>query len=127
MKIFLPYVQGQLQHASRVDVVWDQYRESSLKSQTREKRGKGVRRMVEGATNLQGNWQQFMRIDANNAELFTFLVVHLTYLETEKQVVTTISKDALCSFPQDFSSTMQRLTAERFCTCKMLSMWATRR
>ena len=63
IKIFLPYVQGQLQHASRADVVWDQYREGSLKSQTREKRGKGVRRRVEGATNLPGNWQQFLRID----------------------------------------------------------------
>ena len=28
----------------RVDVVWDQYREGSLESQTREKRGRGVRR-----------------------------------------------------------------------------------
>ena len=26
MKIFLPHVQAQLQHASMVDVVWDQYR-----------------------------------------------------------------------------------------------------
>ena len=38
MKIFLPYVQGQLQHANRADVVWDQYRKGSLKTQTREKR-----------------------------------------------------------------------------------------
>ena len=38
IKIFLPYVQGQLQHASRAYVVWDQYREGSLKSQTRERR-----------------------------------------------------------------------------------------
>ena len=33
MKIVLPYVQAQLQHASMVDVVWDQYR--SLKPERR--------------------------------------------------------------------------------------------
>ena len=32
MKIFLPHVQGQLQHANRADVDWDQYRQGSLKS-----------------------------------------------------------------------------------------------
>ena len=38
MKIFLPHVQAQLQHASMVGVVWDQYR--------REKCGKGVCRRL---------------------------------------------------------------------------------
>ena len=34
LKVFLPYIKGQLQHASQVDIVWDQYCENSLKSQT---------------------------------------------------------------------------------------------
>ena len=95
MKIFLPYVHGQLQHASQADVVWDQYREGSPKSQTREKSGKGVRRRIKGRTNLPGNWQQSMP-----TKWFTFLVVHLTHLEAEKQVVTTNGGDALCNPPQ---------------------------
>ena len=40
MKISLPYVQGQLQHTSRADVVWDQYREGSLKSQPEIRAGR---------------------------------------------------------------------------------------
>ena len=59
-----------------------------------------VGRRLEGSTNLPGNWLQFLRIDANQAELFNFLAVHLTHLETEKQVVTTNGEDALCRHPQ---------------------------
>ena len=44
--VFLPYVQLQLEMVQRVDVVWDDYRSGSLKEQTREKRGKGIRRRV---------------------------------------------------------------------------------
>jgi len=56
-----------------VDIVWDQYLENSLKSETRKRRGKGIRRRVEGNTSLPGNWQQFLRLDANKQELITFL------------------------------------------------------
>ena len=45
-KVFIPYLSQQLQHATRVDVVWDRYLPDSLKESTREKRGKGVRRKV---------------------------------------------------------------------------------
>ena len=48
LKVFLPYVERQLEHANRVDIVWDQYREDSLKSQARTKRGRGIRRRVAG-------------------------------------------------------------------------------
>ena len=71
--IFLPYIKLQLKSASRVDIVWDEYFENSLKSQTRSKRGKGVRMRVEASANLPGNWQQFLRIDANKTELFSFI------------------------------------------------------
>ena len=43
---FLPYIKRQLETASRVDLVWDDYRKESLKGHTREKRGKGSRRRV---------------------------------------------------------------------------------
>ena len=39
--VFVPYIKGQLQSASRVDIVWDRYFENSLKSQTRSKCEKG--------------------------------------------------------------------------------------
>ena len=40
-----------------MDIVWDQYFENSLKSQATSKRGKGVRRRVNEATNLPRYWQ----------------------------------------------------------------------
>lgn len=103
LKVFLPYIQSQLQHASRVDIVWDQYFENSLKSQTRSKRGKGIRRRVDASTNLPGNWQQFLRIDANKVELFAFLAKHITHLVTNKQLVTTNGSEVLCSPQRDTS------------------------
>ena len=52
---------------SRVGVVWDQYREGSLKSQTREKRGKGVcrwkvRRIHQSLRKLAGGLCQPSRV-----------------------------------------------------------------
>ena len=79
-----------------LDIVWDQYRENSLKSQTRNKRGKGIRRRVDASTSLPGNWQEFLRINANNIELFAFLVKHITQMVTTKQVVTTNGLEVLC-------------------------------
>ena len=45
-EVFLPYVKVQLQDATRLDIVWDQYDTASLKLQTRRKCGTGPRRQV---------------------------------------------------------------------------------
>ncbi len=103
LDVFLPYVIGQLQHANRVDIVWDRYYEKSLKSQTRQKRGKGVRRRVEASNTLPGSWQQFLRIDANKTELFAFLANHIAAMVFTKEVVTTIGSEVLCIPPRDTS------------------------
>ena len=47
IKVFLPFIQKQLDHATRVDVICDQYIENSLKAHTRKSRGKGIRRRVD--------------------------------------------------------------------------------
>ncbi|KAG0717220.1 hypothetical protein GWK47_008187 [Chionoecetes opilio] len=96
LKVFLPHIQGHLQRGCRVYIVWDQYRDNSLKSQARDKRGKGIRRRVDGSTVLPGNWQQFLRIDANKTELFAFLTKHITHLVSDKQIVTTYGSDVTC-------------------------------
>ena len=103
LKVFLPYIQGHLQRACRVDIVWDQYCNNSLKSQARDKRGKGIRRRVDGSTVLPGNWQQFLRIDANKTELFAFLTKHITHLVSDKQIVTTNGSDVMCIPARDIS------------------------
>ena len=42
-KVFIPYVVRQLQHVSRLDLVWDSYIADSVNASTRAQRGKGVR------------------------------------------------------------------------------------
>ena len=37
-QVFLPYITSQLQHAIRVDVVWDEYMPDSLKADTNKER-----------------------------------------------------------------------------------------
>lgn len=105
LKVFLPYIYNQLKRACRVDIIWDQYFDNSLKSQTRSKRGKGIRRRVEASSSLPGNWQEFLRIDANEIELFSFLVKHISQSVITKQIITTNGSDVFSIPPsQDTSS-----------------------
>ena len=101
VKVFLS---RQLQYVSRVDIVWDQYLQNSLKSQTRNKSGKGIRRRVNASTNMPSNWQQFLREEDNKTELFAFLVEHIRHiLVPDKQVVTTNRSEVVCIPPRDTS------------------------
>ena len=102
---FLPYVKAQLQHAKRVDVVWDDYIENSLKTTTRCNRGAGVRRRVAANSQLPRNRKEFLRVDANKRELFKFLAECLGSMEAApgKQVITTYGEGVLCITPCDTS------------------------
>ena len=88
-QMFLPYITTQLQRVQSVDVVWDEYVDGSLKEYTHNTRGKGSRRRVEPLNKLPKNWQEFLRNDANRAELFTFLSLQIANLVTPFQVITT--------------------------------------
>ena len=86
-KIFLPYnAQSQ---ALRVDVVWNQYFDSSLKAQTREQRVTGPiqRRRVGASSPTPKNWQQFLRLANNKTDLFTFLNKELLENASEDQTL----------------------------------------
>ena len=67
-QVFIPYMSSQLRSVSRVDFVWDTYKDDSLKGTTRAKRGKDVRTHVVGKAALPGNWQNFLRIDSNKRD-----------------------------------------------------------
>lgn len=95
-QIFLPYIERQLQQVQRLDVVWDEYFDNSLKTFTRSMRGKGCRRRVETCNVIPKNWQEFLRNDENKSELFSFLSLKIANLETLSQVITTHHKDVLC-------------------------------
>ena len=63
--VFMPYIEQQLEHADRIDIVWDVYTQGSLKAATREKSGSGVRKRVELSSNMPSNWKSFLRINEN--------------------------------------------------------------
>ena len=69
----------------RVDIVFDVYKDDSLKAATREKRGKGIRRRVVGENKVPGNWTQFLRDERNKEELFSFLANYLTTQEYQSR------------------------------------------
>ena len=102
-QVFSPYIKSQLHHVNRVDVVWDEYFPESLKAETRRKRGKGVRRRVEPSSAIPGKWKEFLRIDGNKVELFSFLATSVTALDTDKEIISNHHAEVLCTQPRDVS------------------------
>ncbi len=96
-KVFCPRIQHELKRAARVDIVWDQYRSMSIKSATREKRGKGTRQRVSGSAKVPGNWQNFLSNAENKKELFSFLSTSIvqTSFQDGKQVYVTSGDEVL--------------------------------
>ena len=60
-KVFIPYMSQQLQHATRVDVVWNTYLPDSL------------RRKVSSHAKLPRNWTDFLHDQNNKKEIFALL------------------------------------------------------
>ena len=64
-------------------------------------RGKGVRRRVVPSAAIPNNWKDFLRVDDNKTELFSFLSHQVTLLETDgKAVYATDGHYVLCSMAQ---------------------------
>ena len=100
--VFKPYILKQLEAVQRVDVVWDVYREDSLKSTTRERRGTGTRRRVASSSKLPKNWKSFLHVGDNKTELFSFLVKELQAIDVEgKEVFSTNGEFVLSSPPTE--------------------------
>ena len=66
---FAPYVSAQLPRVKRIDIVWDEYVEGSLKATTQHKRGQGVRQRVPPGNKLPRSWKEFLRDGRNKQEL----------------------------------------------------------
>ena len=87
---------------SRLDLVWDSYVVDSLKATARVKRGKGVCRHVVDSAPIPANWQNFLRVDLNKKELFSFLskaLVH-SFKQDKKELVVTDGDQVVCVPPQ---------------------------
>lgn len=88
------YVRTILKAASsyeRVDVVFDRYREETIKGATRSRRTKAarpIRRLVEGRdVPLPKNWTNFLSLADNKADLANFLSEQLCAQAPDKEVV----------------------------------------
>lgn len=91
----IPYVQALSAKYKRTDIVFDVYLSSSLKSETRLKRGTGARRRVTGTNKTPRNWKNFMREAENKTELFHFLADKIADMDTVNSVVVTKEELAL--------------------------------
>ena len=93
----IPYVSSQLRSVSRVDLVWDTYKDDSLKGTARAKRGMGIRIRVVGKTAVAGSWQNFLRADSNKTTLFSFLfkIILQAFCKEDKEVVLIEGKGVL--------------------------------
>ncbi|KAK4301548.1 hypothetical protein Pmani_026326 [Petrolisthes manimaculis] len=92
--VFLPYIKAQLANVKWLDIIWDVYHLDSLKSTTRVKLGKCVRRRVAATHSIPGNWQEFLRVDDNNTEFLAHQV--MDNVPIEKEVYSTCGDHVLC-------------------------------
>ena len=103
--VFIKYVKSQLCSAQRIDIVWDNYLEGSLKAITRSRHGEGVRRCVLPDTRVSKNWSSFLRNETNKTELFAFLTEQVTNLDySPKEVVSTYGQEVKASSARDLCS-----------------------
>ena len=101
-KVSPPFILQQFQSGCRrVDIVWDVYLENSLKESARIKGGQGVRRRVLQDSTIPSNWHAFHLVDQNGIielykiELFKFLAVKTSQLQTDGLVIATHEKSVL--------------------------------
>lgn len=96
---------SQLCSAQRIDIVWDNYLEGSLKAIARSRRGEGVRRRVLPDTRIPKNWSSFLSNETNKTELFAFLAEQMTNLDySPKEVVSTYGQEVKASSARDLCS-----------------------
>lgn len=67
------YQRVDIKWSTRLDIIWDHYRELTTKGGTREKQGTGTRQRVKGMAKIQRDWQKFLAHVDNKEKRFSFL------------------------------------------------------
>ena len=91
----LPAMQAYSTKYKRIDIVFDVYRPSSLKAETRSKRGRGMTRRVTTDGKIPSTWRNFLGENDNKAELFNFLANKIARLVTPNVVIVTKEENAV--------------------------------
>ena len=95
----LPTIQAYSTKYKRKDIVFEVYRPSSLKAETRSKRGQRVTRKG----NIPSNWRNILRENDNKAELFNFLADKIARVATPNVVIVTKEEDAVSNRTLDLT------------------------
>jgi hypothetical protein len=95
----VPKVQTYSCTSTRTDIVFDVYWSSSLKAETRSKRGIGARRRVTDKVKIPQNWRSFLRDNSNKTELFNFLADKIVKMCSNNAVIVTQEESVVCNKP----------------------------
>ena len=103
--VFFTFKERMLQDVVRMGIVWDSYREDSIKAQTQINYGSGNHLRVSNSTNIPVDWNSFLRCDANKDGLFHLLADAIREFHPPqwKQVISTYGQNAVFSAIADLS------------------------
>ena len=80
----------------RIDLIFDVYKENSIKEGARQKRGQGMRLKVADSTLIPKSWKNFLKDSANKEELFKFLAKSaVRCISTDRVIVVTFMDQVL--------------------------------
>lgn len=103
------HMKFEFQMVARKDIVWDVYRENSLKASIRQRRGTGKRQRVQENVTIKQKWTEFLRVDTNKVELFVYLAKELFLCDWgAKTLVTTFKENVLSNNQIEYKSQTQR-------------------
>jgi len=100
----------QLQDVERLDVVWDTYKDESLKETARKERGIGVRKKVSEKTGLPCDWNNFLRNNLNKSELFSFLSRKIIGMNIRDKAIYTTLDDSILTLQEDTENPLNIFT-----------------
>lgn len=92
---FVPAISRYASKYKTIHLVFDVYKQSSLKAETRSKRGHGGRRKVTSNNSLPSCWSNFLTHNQNKTELFEFLASRVAQLSADNPVIVTTGPSVL--------------------------------
>ena len=114
---FIPFIEKRLKRVRRLDIVFDQYFENSIKSLTREKRassGSSVRIKDIRKRMIPKDWAAFLRDDKNKEELFNLLAEEISKIDVEGKIILVTSKENVKKIDDTNVDTFQPCRIEEF-------------
>ncbi|KAK3910810.1 putative 1-aminocyclopropane-1-carboxylate oxidase [Frankliniella fusca] len=99
-KVFKNYLNREISTVTRLDIVFDRYKDDSLKNCTRDKRGEGTKVKISLTAKVPKGWEKFLRNSANKTALFNLLAESISDLATNgKQLYATKEEEVVSAPP----------------------------